>query len=167
MGVAGGGTPGSAVLGSDSEATWSAWPVCEPRGAGHSHPSLLGASLHSGYILYPDPGFPAQSLEPLPGLSSGLAWGCCGPGLASAGAALQQWAGRDSPGKEDSENSISHFVMWTYTFQIFVPVLCGPRCVLNLVRKRQCLEGSHPLWGTSTCRLGHCACGASREPRAW
>ncbi|XP_049565172.1 uncharacterized protein SLC49A3, partial [Orcinus orca] len=31
----------------------------------------------------------------------------------------------------------------------------------------RCLEGSHPLWGTSTCRLGHCACGASREPRAW
>ena len=136
--------------------------ACEPRGAGHGHPSLLGAGLHSGYILYPDPGFPAQSLEPLPGLSSGLTWGCCGPGRASA------WLGPHcSPGREDSEHAISHFVMWTYTFQIFVPVVCGPRFVLNLVRKLQCLEGSHPLWGTSTCRLGHCACGACREPRAW
>ena len=95
----------------------------------------------------PGPRIPCPSLEPLPGPSPGLVWGDRGPDRPGCGCGRTGAAGGAG---QAGESSVFHFVQWTHTFQIFVPKVCGPRFVLNLVRKCQGTGGSHLLHRTRT-----------------
>lgn len=91
--VVGEGAPTAVLPQEGARVTRSTWPV-SPEGLATVTP--LGASLHSGYTLYPDPGFPAQSLEPLLGPSSGWSGGT--PGVPS-GAVPRAGLGGPRPGQ--------------------------------------------------------------------
>lgn len=105
----------------------------------------------------PGPRIPCPSLGPLPGPSRGLVWGDRGPDRPGCGCGRTGAAGGAG---QVGGSSVFHFVQWTHSFQIFVPEVCGPRFVLNLVRRRVA-----PAAGNANSLPGHCPCGSRRAPR--
>lgn len=113
----------------------------------------LGASLHSGYTLYPDPDCSVQAFGAPPGSSPGLGWG---PRPGQAWVCLSR--GRGETGERAGFSTLySVLTLFKYLY---------PRCAgLDLCspwfENRQGTMHHVPAAASAHSLPGHCACGAA------